>query len=198
MPERDHHEASDDDVHGKGRRHLFDRGTEPVSEFLDGAALPLVPVRVGLGVVGALHCVDDLVSVVASPPEVGGCHDLHDEDDEDVEDQEDGGGKEGIFEGKQGVHRIRGRGGHGGVDRVGPSVEVRPQYGLIKAKEGHFVIRANDEPLVDILLTNSKGYLLPPPMMEEREQTQAGDEHCDDRENSPQCCKGSPDKYENF
>ena len=49
MPEWDHHEASDDDVHGKGCRHLGDCG----SELRDGAALPLVPVRVGLGVVGA-------------------------------------------------------------------------------------------------------------------------------------------------
>ena len=198
MAEWDHHEASDDDVHGKGCRHLGDCGSEPGSELGDGAALPLVPVRVGLGVVGALHCVYDLVSVVASPPEVRGCRDLHNEDDKDVEDQKDCGGKEGIFEGKHGVHRIMGRGGHGGVDRVGPSVEVRPQYGLIKAKEGHFVVRANDEPLVDILLSNSKGHLLPPPVMKEREQTQTGDEHCDDGENSPQCCKCSPDKNENF
>ena len=104
MPERDHHDDCDENVDCKGCRHLGDCGSEPGSELRDGAALPLVPVRVGLGVVGALHCVDDLVSVVASPPEVGGCRDLHDEDDEDVEDQEDDGGKEGIFEGKQGVY----------------------------------------------------------------------------------------------
>ena len=54
-----------------------------------------------------------------------------------------------------------------GVYRIGPSVEVGPINRLIEAIESDFVIREDGEPLVDILLAYSKGYLLPLPMVED-------------------------------
>ena len=52
---------------------------------------------------GALHCMDHLVDIVASLPEVGRCRYLHHDEDENVDDKKDGGGTESSFEREKGV-----------------------------------------------------------------------------------------------
>ena len=77
--------------------------------------------------------------------------------------------------------------------RVVPAVQLSPIDGLVEAIEGNLVLRG-EEASLRILQSGLVGELFPSPVMEDGEQAQAGNEHCNNGQNSSQGCKGSPDK----
>ena len=80
---------------------------------------------------------------------------------------------------------------------VVPPVKLCPVDGLVEAIEGNLVLRGEEAP-PGVLQSDLKGNLLPLPVMEDAEETEAGNEQGDDGENSSQAGNGSPHKDEEF
>ena len=70
--------------------------------------------------------------------------------------------------------------------------EVLPVDRLVKPVKSNFVLGSGWEASVDIFVPDPKWDLLPPPVIQEREQTHARHEEHDDRQDTPQGGKQSP------